>query len=132
MWQSTLDNETLYKIYGMTIVNFCQRPYIRLLVNKCNIPIIRFLTTNNKLPVNVERYEGIERQDRICTNCDLNIVGDEFPYLFVCPFFNEKRNELIPKNYIEEPNVIKFEKLIYTKDKHILLKLKHFICIINR
>ena len=116
----------------MTIVNFCQRPYMKLLVNGCTIPIIRFMTTNNKLPINVQRYEGIDRNDRLCTKCDLSDVGDEFHYLFICPYFNHKRNELLPEKYIKRPNAIKFEKLINTQDKHVLLKLKHFICIIDK
>ena len=89
------------------------------------------MTTNNKLPVNVQRYEGIDRQDRLCRKCDLKDVGDEFHYLFVCPFFNKKRNELLPKKYIKTPNVINFEKLSNTQEKHVLLKLKHFISIID-
>ena len=38
------------------------------------------------MPVNRLRYQNIPRYDRKCEKCDLNEIGDEFHYLFVCPF----------------------------------------------
>ena len=131
-WQSTLDNESIYTIYRMSNVTFRQRPHIRILVNSCSVPIIRFMTTNNNLPINTQRYEGIDRRERLCRKCELDVVGDEFHYIFVCPFFQQKRNELLPQTYIQRPNVSTFEQPINTDDKCVLLKLKHFICIIDK
>ena len=90
------------------------------------------MTTNNNLPINTQRYEGIDRRERLCRKCELDVVGDEFHYIFVCPFFQQKRNELLPQTYIQRPNVSTFEQLINTDDKYVLLKLKHFICIIDK
>ena len=72
--------------------NFIQSPYISTLINTCAIPIVRFITTNNNLPVNILRYVDVERMDRICTKCNLGDTGDEFHYIFICPFFTLKIN----------------------------------------
>ena len=131
-WQDILDNNSMYIIYRMIKPNFIQSPYISTLINTCAIPIVRFITTNNNLPVNVLRYVDVERMDRICTKCNLGDTGDEFHYIFICPFFTLKRNEVLPNWYRTRPNAIKFQSLFNTNSKNILLKLKHFICHINK
>ena len=131
-WQATLDNDSIYTIYRMVKTNFQQSPHIRILVSSCAIPIIRFITTNNELPVNVQRYEDIERRDRVCPKCDLIDIGDEYHYLFICPYFLNERNELIPKKFTRRPNVFTFQELMNCEDKKSLLKLKHFVGIINK
>ena len=54
-------------------------------------------------------------------------VGDEFHYLFVCPFFTPKRKECLPKVYQTNPNVFKYNTLLSNENKTVLLKLKYFI-----
>ena len=131
-WQNTLDNTSMYTIYRMIKPTFIQSPYIKILINSCTIPIIRFLTTNNNLPVNVLRYADINREDRICIKCNQRDIGDEFHYLLICPFFNQKRAEMLPKKYTKRPNAITFQAILNTSNKNTLLKLKHFICHINK
>ena len=131
-WQGILDNAGIYTIYRMIKPTFIQSPYIKILINSCTIPIIRYLTTNNNLPVNVFRYADIDREDRICIKCNQRDIGDEFHYLLICPFFNQKRAEMLPKKYTKRPNAITFQAILNTSNKNTLLKLKHFICHINK
>ena len=118
-----------YRLFKST---FQQEPLIKLLPNDCVTQLVKFRTTNNRLPVNQLRYEGVLRHQRICVKCNLQEVGDEFHYIFVCPFFSTKRCELIPKYYTNRPNVLKFRELLNTESKPLLLKLKHFICILDK
>ena len=48
------------------------------------------------LPINVElgRYYGTERQNRVCPLCNKGAVEDEIHILFYCEFYNEKRKVL--------------------------------------
>ena len=130
-WYSQIDSESVYSNYRMFKSTFRQDPFLKLLPKDCSISFVRFRTTNNRLPVNVLRLENIPRHDRVCTNCNMQVVGDEFHYLFICPFFKEKRTELLPRYYIEIPNFIKYKELFCTSNKSLLLKLKYFICFIN-
>ena len=100
-WYSQIDNESIYSNYRMFKSTFGQDPFLKLLPKDCSISLVRFRTTNNRLSVNVLRLEDIPRHDRVCNNCNMKVVGDEFHYLFICPFFKEKRTELLPRYYIE-------------------------------
>ena len=118
-----------YKIFKSF---FQQEPFLKLLPTDCAIQLVRFRTTNNGLPVNELRYERVPRHERICTKCNLQEVGDEFHYLFVCPFFQNTRNRLLPKYYVKNPNILKYRSLFSIENKVLLLKMKHFICILNK
>ena len=60
----------------------------------------------------------------------MQVVGDELQYLLLCPFSKGKRIELLPKYYFENTIYLKCNKLFKT-NKLLLLKFKHFICLIN-
>lgn len=130
-WYSKVDRDSVYTNYRMFKPNFSQEAYIGLLPNSCIETFCRFRTTNNYLPVNSLRHQNIDRHERLCTKCNLNEVGDEFHVILVCPFFNNKRNELLPKYYNSRPNAIKFKSLMSSNNKNLLLKLKHFIYTIS-
>ena len=131
-WHSHLNNDQVYTNYRMFKTSFLQEPYIKLLPTNCAIQMLRFRTTNNPLPVNVLRYEGIPRHDRLCNKCNLNDVGDEYHYILICPFFKQKRRELLPKQLTVRPNAMKFYTLLNSNEKLFLLRLKHFLDIINK
>ena len=130
-WYSQMDNDSIYVNYKILKSTFQQNHIFKLLPNDCSISLVRFFSTNNRLPVNVLRFEGIPRHERLCNNCNMQVVGDEFHYLFTCPYYHTKRTELLPKYYYKYPNVIKYNELLNTTERNLLLKLKHFICFIN-
>ena len=72
-------------------------PYNTKLPSTCALTLFKFRVTDNYLPVNRLRYNNIQRHERKCVKCDLNEVGDEFHYLFNCPFLSDERKECIPK-----------------------------------
>ena len=55
---------------------------------------VQFRNTNNNLPVNRRRFEGIAGNERICHKCDIGEVGDEYHYLFSCPFFFPQQGKI--------------------------------------
>jgi hypothetical protein len=131
-WFTRIDNDDLYTNYRMYKPNFGQDAYFTLLPKECMITLLKFRTTNNALPVNKLRYNNIARADRICTKCNLNDIGDEFHYLFVCPCLTDYRKKYLPQYFCRFPNSIKFCNLFASNKKHILLKLQHFVLAINR
>ena len=90
----------------------------------------KFRTRNCKLPIETGTFYGVERSQRLCTLCDQNQVGDEFHYLFCCNFFVTERERCIPRYFIRNPNALKFEQLMSSDDKSILIKLSNFVKII--
>ena len=130
-WYSHIDNDSIFFNYKLFKESFKQEPFIHSLPTNCTITLIRFRTTNNSLPVNKLRYDNIDRAERICTKCNLNDIGDEFHYLFICPSFKRQRSELLPEYFIKRPNTLKYKELFNSEDKSVMLKLKRFICILD-
>ena len=130
-WYMHVDNDEVFINYRMFKPTFGPDPFVAMLPNNCVISLMKFRTTNNILPVNRQRYEGIPRNERLCDKCNLHDVADEFHYLFVCPFFSKIRNECIPKYFITHPNTVKYNHLLSAKNKHLLLKLKKFITVLS-
>ena len=77
--------------------------------------MLKFRTSNHNLPVETGRWRKLSFIDRKCKLCDLSDVGDEFHYLFVCPFFVAERHLLIDKYYYTKPNMYKMNSLFNCK-----------------
>ena len=82
--------------------------------------------------MNTLRFAKVERENRICTKCNMGSVGDEYHYILNCTYFNEKRQECLATEYQIHPNQVKYKKLLSSRNKTELLKLKHFIDFINK
>ena len=130
-WYNTLREKSVYSNYVTFKNDFLMEPYIKILPISCAIAFFRFRTTNNNVPLNKLRYLNIPKDDRICLKCDMNEIGTEFHYLFVCPSFKESRSKYIPLSYYNRPNEGSYYNLMNSKSKNVLLNLKHFIDIIN-
>jgi hypothetical protein len=129
-WYRQVDNDDIFVNYRMYKTVFEQANYLTILPFRNVISLIKFRTTNNDLPVNKLRFQAIPRNERICTKCTLNEIGDEFHYLFLCPAFDEKRQQYIPKYYCIRPNSFKFSQLLSSKRKSLLLNLSRFVSVI--
>ena len=126
-----IDNYIYSDNYRMFKTTFEQERYLNLLPKNLSIKLIRFRTTNNCLPVNKLRYENIPRNERLCPKCEMEEIGDEFHYVFCCPYFHAKRVSCLPVYFRRRPNAIKFNQL-FNSSKKTLLKLVHFMEFINK
>ena len=94
------------------------------------IYLTKFRCSSHNLPVEAGRLANIPLAERICHLCSLNSVGDEFHYLFLCPYFSEIRNKYLDKYYLTHPNIIKFDELFNSTDKITLVRLAAFCKVI--
>ena len=67
--------------------------------------LFKLRTRNHKLPIECGRWQGIERNRRLCKLCQKQEIGDEFHYILECPIFKCKRKLLIKQKYIQNPNM---------------------------
>ena len=130
-WYSTLKEKSIYSNHIIFKNEFILEPYIKILPKSCAVSLIRFRTTNNNVPLNKLRYLNIPKDDRICTKCCMTELGNEYHYLFVCPYFEDTRRNCLPLSFYYIPNLINYKNLMNSKSKEVLLKLKHLIEIIN-
>ena len=101
-------------------------PYLTQLSRSERLPISKIRCLNNKLPVNLGRIQGIDRNERYCTLCSssgITNIGDEFHAVLVCPHFKSQRKMYLSESYYLRPNMVKFISLMNSTDKTTLAKL---------
>ena len=60
--------------------------YLTDLTNNWSRILTKVRCRNHKLPIEIGYHHNVERILRICTKYNINEVGDEFRYIFNCPF----------------------------------------------
>ena len=105
--------------------------YLLDLCSKFCFPLCRFRTGNHRLPVETGRWANISLAERKCTLCDQDI-GDEYHYLFICPYFANDRKEYLKSYYYKRPNILKFNELMSSRNRQTLIKLSKFVDIIMK
>lgn len=111
---------------------FTLEKYFILLPRKLYTQFYRIRTGNHKLPVETGRWDGTELQERTCSLCTLNDIGDEFHYIITCPYFQVDRRKYLKPYYIQRPSMYKFCELLNSKNKVVLTKLSKFVGNITR
>ena len=63
--------------------------YLTFLLKKLTV-FTRFRFRNRELPVEAGIYKNISRSETVCVNCTQSEIGDEFQYIFDCPFADQR------------------------------------------
>ena len=82
-------------------------------------------------PTERGRYYDIARENRMCTLCNSQEIGDQFHYIFKCNFFANKRRKYIRRNLSIYPNILNFQTLMCSTDRDTLLNLALFVKIVT-
>ena len=105
--------------------------YLLILPSQYMYAMCKFKCANHRMPIVRGRQNGTPVDDRKCELCDLNDhynkVGDEFHYLFNCPFFKEDRVRHIKRYYYTAPNTYKMTQLFNYVSEREMLELGKFI-----
>ena len=91
--------------------------YMYRLSNALRINLSKFRCRCNNLPIARQYKEG-QQCDMICRLCNMNSIGDEYHYIFICPYFITERIKHLKPYYRNSPSMFKFEQLFQS------LKLK--------
>ena len=128
---ATKSSCTIYRSYK-TVPEL--ETYQTLLDNVDRINMFKFRCRNLKIPVVVygEDERNIPYDDRLCTKCTMNVIGDEYHYIIQCPFFQHHRQRLLENHFYTNPNMEKFCRLFQTKNANIIRKLAKLITEITR
>lgn len=128
-WNEHLTNKAICSTYRTYKSVFCIEDYLLKLEKGDRIIMTKLRAGNNKLPVITGRHRNINREERICTKCNDNVVGDEYHLLFVCQ--NEDlvrlRNEYISHFYRQNPTQNKHILLMSNSNKKIMMGLVKFL-----
>ena len=73
------------------------------------------------------RHHGMLREDRICKQCDIGCVEDEFHFLLICPKYKDLRGQYLPKYHTNNKNLRKFVDIFHSNNGEILRNLSLYI-----
>ncbi|MCU7800877.1 MAG: reverse transcriptase family protein [gamma proteobacterium symbiont of Lucinoma myriamae] len=129
-WKAKADSSSKAITYFSFKQDIKFENYLASLPRNSYLPLIKFRTGNHKLPVETGRWENIPLNERKCSLCNLNDIGDEFHYLFKCTYFSSERNELLKAYFYKRPNILKFSELLTSNNEACLKRLSKFVNII--
>ena len=115
-------------LYQYYIDNFCLQYYLCkpiLSVYRKQISCIRL--SSHSLKIESGRYTNTQRNNRLCTCCNLNDIEDEFHFILKCPFYKDLRILYIKRFYYNKPSVFKLVKLLSINNVTELCKLGKFL-----
>ena len=78
------------------------------------------------MPIEMGRFVGTLRDDRICELCFLDKIGDEFHYMLKCTYVSDARGVYLPGNLLAAPNTDAFWTLMCPVDTHDLFKVAKY------
>ena len=129
-WRGNSDQSSKAFTYFSFKSEYAIEKYFISLPRTHYLNLFKFRTGNHKLPVEVGRWDDSPLDDRKCSLCTLDEVGDEYHYLLQCPYFKTQRQLYIKPYYARRPSMIKFCELNKSNDTTVLTKLSKFVKII--
>ena len=88
---------------------------------------VKFRISYHLLMIEKGRHHGMLREDRICKQCDVGCVEDEFHFLLVCPKYKDLHGQYLPKYHTNNPNLRKFVDIFHSNNGEILRNLSLYI-----
>ena len=103
-------------------------PYLKLLFNeKYRTALAKIRLSSHLLAIETGRHNGILRENRKCTFCDLNDIEDEYHFIIICPLYRDIRKDYIPNYYVKKPSMDKFITLLKCTSVKRLKNLATFV-----
>ena len=75
-WSKALNSSNKCIYYRMFKTNFEKERYISRLPDMYAIALMKFRCVSHKLRIELGRIEGLERNERVCKDCSMNVLGD--------------------------------------------------------
>ena len=128
-WVSNMEHSSRGRYYLTFKSDLCLEKYLISLKKSDRHILCKFRCSNLKLPVETGRWKNIPYQNRICSLCEGNAIGDEFHYLFICShnLINQLRQKHISSYYTVMPSVQKMKGLLSLCNKPVLNHLCIFL-----
>ena len=126
VWRESVFNSAKCLNYRIFKTDLVFEQYFHLLSNDLAMAFCHFRCLNHKLPIELGRFWGVERDDRNCELCRVNRLGDEYHYLFECSYFDEQRRLCLPRGLPRHPSTVIFGKVMNNKGIQVLFKLSKF------
>ena len=128
-WCDSINSSPKLDSYKIFKTEFVLEKYLLCIKNNNNnrIMMTRFRCSAHTLLIEEGRYRNIERENRICTKCNMNCVENEYHFLLICPFYRDLRISHLPKYYTRWPCLAKFATLLSTTNVNVINKIATYL-----
>ena len=130
IWSESVHNNSSCLNYRAMTLSKRTQNYVSKLPKPYIYALVKFKCVNHYMPIVAGRYLNTPVDERLCTICQMNEIGDEFHYLFRCTFFSSQRSRYIMRYYYTRPNMYKLTQLFESSDFTEMLNLAKFAGII--
>lgn len=132
-WSSEIFSSSKTLCYRIFKTDFCFEKYLSILPPHLMFYLCKFRCSCHRLPIESGRWNNTPRNDRLCTLCDLQEIGDEYHYIFKCKQFMVERKNLLPDYCQKYDNILKLNTLFNSTNVNVLENLAKFIiCIFKK
>lgn len=129
-WFSSILNSSKCTNYRLFKSEHKFENYLIRLPPKLMYHFINYRLCNNRLPIEIGRWNRLDRHLRKCMLCNSNAVGDEFHYVYECAYFDFDRSILTPFIRKRGANCLTFSNLFNENNICKLRKLCKFLGVI--
>ena len=108
-----IDNEKLlyYKEYK---INLEFEPYIKIVeISKHLKSLAKICCVSHKLEIEKGRNNHVTRSERVCMNCNLRVIEDEYHVILICHKYLDLRIIFILPEYYTQPSLERFCQFFY-------------------
>ena len=98
---AVFDNSPKSLLYKHVVSNnLCLQPYFeKPIALKYKHILSKYRLSAHNLSIETGRYHHIDRNFRICSLCNMNILEDEYHFVLMCPFYSTIRDKCIKPYY---------------------------------
>ena len=127
-WYTNINNSSRLLMYARFKHEFEMEHYLDFITEKkYKIALTKFRLSSHDLAIERGRFEHIERNNRLCRYCNLNMIENEYHFLLVCPLYRDLRKKYFQNYYCHWPTMNKFDDLMAKTSKHAILNLSKFV-----
>ena len=126
-WHTRICNSNRLSSYILYKDSLARETYLEAIhVNKFRVSLSKFRLSSHDLAIEKGSYNiNINRENRLCTYCNMNVIENEFHFLLVCPKYRHLR--YFKPYFCQWPNVNKFKSLMSSQNSNTLVKLSKYL-----
>ena len=133
-WNETIVNQPKLYYYKMFKIDFKYEKYLDVVNNTLvRKDLSRFRLSSHSLEIESGRYNNIDRCNRICKCCNLNVVESEYHFISCCPLYRTLRHR--HGINVSFPSIQKFINIMscsHTKTIRNVAKYVHHAMLIRQ
>jgi len=127
-WKTSVDESNRLSTYSWYKRVLTQDIYLdKIHIRKFKIAFTRFRVSSYYLFIEKGRHFNINRTDRLCIYCHMNVLENECHFLLVCPFYNNLRKQYFKPYFCHWPTKQKLITLMTSTNKITLLNVSKYI-----